>query len=299
MHSTSDARSMNNRVALGTVQFGQQYGVANRVGKVSAPEVKTILAYAWSAGIDTLDTAARYGDCERRLGTTGVSNWKVMTKLPHLPHPCPDVPGWVRASMEGSMARLQIATLDAIMVHRSEDLAGPDGEALYRSLLESKAEGRVRKIGISISRPAEIDTVWQRFRPDLVQAPLSVFDRRLEVSGWLARLHAAGTEIHIRSIFLQGLLLMAPEERPAYFAKWASVWERWHEWLRDQSLTPLQACVRFALAQRTVARVVMGFESLKQLQVTLQDARGDALATPCSLGSEDENLVEPGRWRLN
>lgn len=85
------------RLALGTAQFGMRYGVANRVGQVPAGEARRILERARTAGMDTLDTAAAYGASETLLGSVGVADWIVVTKLP----PCPRgarmcTPGCVR-----------------------------------------------------------------------------------------------------------------------------------------------------------------------------------------------------------
>lgn len=99
---------MIERLALGTVQFGLAYGVANRVGQPSEDSAAAIVAAARRAGIDTLDTAIAYGDSERRLGEIGVDGWRVVTKLPPMPAGTSDVGEWVRRSVDGSLARLGV-----------------------------------------------------------------------------------------------------------------------------------------------------------------------------------------------
>lgn len=290
---------MNSRLALGTVQFGLSYGVANRSAPITQEDAEAILDCAWTAGINTLDTAAVYGDCEQRLGEAGVARWQIVTKLPALPPSCPDVRAWVRECVDRSLRRLRITKLYGLLVHQADDLRGAQGEALYEGLLGLKAEEKVRKVGVSIYEPAQLEAIWQRRQPDLVQAPFNILDRRIVTSGWLERLRGAGTEIHVRSVFLQGLLLMAEEDRPAFFSRWEPLWQQWHGWLRREQLTPLQACLRFALTQGVVDRVLVGVDSLEQLQATVGSIEGAAVNPPNALASDDADLLNPSRWSLS
>ena len=47
---------------------------------------------------------------------------------------------------------------------------------------------------------------------DIVQAPFNLIDRRLIETGWLEKLNMSNIEVHCRSCFLQGLLLMDREK---------------------------------------------------------------------------------------
>ena len=287
---------MINRLVLGTVQFGLPYGIANQAGQVSLAEATKIVDHAWKRGLDTLDTAITYGESEQRLGEIGIAQWQVISKLPAVPESCTDVAEWVCESVLGSLQRLKVPRLRGLLVHHPHQLLGPQGSALYRALIAIKDEGRVEKIGISIYGPDELDTLWPHYQFDLVQAPFNIVDRRLAASGWLARLRQAGAEVHVRSVFLQGLLLMEAAKRPATFNRWEPLWQHWHRWLERQALTPLQACLGFALAQPGIDRVVVGVESLAQLQETLVSMETPAVEPPMTLVSEAPDLVNPSRW---
>jgi len=286
------------RIALGTAQFGLPYGVANRRGQVDRADLAAILDRAQVAGIDTLDTAMAYGDSEQRLGESGVGQWRVITKLPELPDACADVAAWVRKSVHGSLAKLNLVRLRAVLLHRPLQLLGPQGPALQAALVALKDEGLVEKVGISVYGPADLDALWYRFQPELVQAPLNVLDRRLLTSGWMARMHAAGTEIHVRSVFLQGLLLMDSASRPAMFSRWQPLWDRWTRWLSEASVSPLHACLGLALSQPEVSRVVVGVDSLEQLKEILAAAVDANPVPPAELVCNDADLLDPSRWAL-
>jgi aryl-alcohol dehydrogenase-like predicted oxidoreductase len=135
-----------------------------------------------------------------------------------------------------------------------------------------------------------------RIKLDLVQAPFNVLDRRLEFSGWLTRLAQENVEIHVRSIFLQGLLLMNNETRPAMFAKWTPTWARWQDWLDEQQVAPLRACLGFALSVPHVDRVVVGIDSVAHLREILDCMTVPVVSPPPGLMNGDPDLINPSRW---
>lgn len=289
----------NNRLALGTAQFGLPYGVANQVERVTRSEAERILDHAWSAGLETLDTAIAYGDSEQRLGEIGVGQWHVISKLPPVPESCTNVAGWVRESVAASLSRLKVKKLRGLLLHRPQQLLSAPGQTLYAALDAVKTQGLVEKIGVSIYGPEELDALWPHFHFDLVQAPFNILDRRLSTTGWLTRLKQVGTEVHVRSVFLQGLLLMHSASRPSYFQRWQPLWAQWHQWLADKNLTPLQACLCFVLAQRQIDRVIVGVDSLKHLQDILAVAEETGIEPPANLISADLDLINPSKWKTS
>lgn len=285
------------RIVLGTAQFGLPYGVANTQGQITPEEGRKILGLASEAGIRTLDTAIAYGGSEAALGELGCDAWQVITKLPALPDDqLPSPAGWVAAQLAGSCARLKKDRLHGVLLHRPAQLLAPGGEALYRALIDARASGQVEKIGISIYAPEELDALPPAMSFDIVQAPLNVLDRRMYDSGWASRLCRTACELHVRSIFLQGLLLMQQEARPARFDPWLPVWQTWHRWLADNRLSALQACVRYALQLPDVTKLVVGVDSAEHLAQILAAADGDLPPLPEALNNVAPILLNPALW---
>jgi aryl-alcohol dehydrogenase-like predicted oxidoreductase len=290
---------MSRRLALGTVQFGLRYGIANQTGQVDRDAAASILEHAWAAAMDTLDTAIGYGQSEQRLGDIGVARWQIISKLPPVPADCADVTAWVQESLDGALARLRVPRLYGLLLHHSQELRGPHAAALYRALITAREQGTATKIGVSIYAPEELDALVPQFSFDLVQAPFNVLDRRLSSSGWLRRLTDAETEVHVRSVFLQGLLLMSADRRPPRFAHWEALWRRWHDWLRETQLAPVQACLGFVLSQPEIARVVIGVDTLTQLTEILRAVDAPCALPPPELMSADPGLIDPSRWSVS
>jgi len=284
------------KLALGTVQFGLPYGIANQVGQVTRTEAKAMLQLALANGIDTLDTAIAYGDSEMCLGEIDTHGFKLVTKLPAVPSDCADVGAWVRQQVGASLSRLGVTNVYGILLHRPEQLLGFNGAALYQALQALKDNGRVQKVGVSIYAPNELAALTQHFHFDLVQAPFNLVDRRLYSTGWLQRLKDDDVEIHTRSAFLQGLLLMAQADIPSKFSPWSGLWQTWHRWLADHNGSAVQACLAFQLFFPEVDRVIVGADSVIQLTQIVSAANGQLISDLPDLQCENENLINPVNW---
>lgn len=287
------------KLALGTAQFGMQYGVANHAGQPSEVEVKQILKIASSHGINTLDTAIVYGDCEERLGRIGVPNWQIISKLPVFESDSSNIYEEVRAVVRESLQRLGVERIYGLLLHRPEQLLEKNGDALYRALEQVKKDGLIQKTGISIYDPASLEIILPNFNFDLVQTPFSPFDQRVILSGWAARLKSLGIELHVRSIFLQGLLLMQNGKRPNQFDRWSPLWTRWHEWLHDMHITALQACLGFVASFPQIDRILVGVENASQLLEIVEGIQRPNLVIPDEFCSTDLDLINPANWSLS
>jgi len=285
------------KLALGTVQFGLSYGVANNSGQVNTDEARTILQYAKDVGIDTVDTAIAYGNSEERLGEIGLQNLRIVTKLPEIPITKTDTESWIVEQFKESLERLKIDRVTGLMLHHPNQLADENGTEIWNSLNILKKIGMVGKIGYSIYEPEELEPLWDQFRPDIIQAPYNVLDQRLRKTGWLERLHDSGVEVHARSVFLQGLLLMNSENRPSKFDRWEQLWGAWDNWLDSQQLDPVEACLRFVVSDSMIDRVVVGVETVDQLrEIVTKASYASVLKIPDVLTVEDKNLLNPALW---
>jgi aryl-alcohol dehydrogenase-like predicted oxidoreductase len=284
------------KLALGTVQFGLDYGVANTSGRVPTHEANAILLRAKSCGIDTLDTAIAYGDSEAVLGQIGIDRWKIITKLPAVPRDNKNVNRWVFDHIQQSMTRLRVTQLYGVLLHRPSQLLEGMGLSLYEALQSIKSVGWTEKIGVSVYDPTELYPLFDAYALDLVQAPLNILDRALVESGWARKLQSAGVEVHTRSAFLQGLLLMPPHKRPAKFNRWAQVWNVWDSWLQQVGLTPLEACMRYLTHLPTIDRVVVGVDTVAQLNQIIEAAEGECVSLPEFDSLEDPRVINPASW---
>ncbi len=287
---------MSSKIALGTAQFGLKYGIANDSGQVSEGQAQAMIDLARASGIDTLDTAVVYGTAERLLGKLGVADFRVISKVPALTDAVDSVTAWMQSEVAASLDRLRLPRLHGLMLHHADDLAGPRGDEVAHALLDLRERGLVERVGVSIYRPGQLPAVMERLAPDLVQAPMNVFDRRLARSGWLDRLCASGTEVHVRSIFLQGLLLMPPDRITARFEPWRPTLAAWAAWSAVRGVALTTACMAHVLSYPAISRIVVGCDSPDQLSEIVRDASAQPHAAPDEFAIDDERLINPATW---
>ena len=135
-------------------------------------------------------------------------------------------------------------------------------------------------------------------RIDLVQAPLNLIDRRLETSGWLSKLNQEGVEVHTRSTFLQGLLLMPRDKVPEKFKAWNFLWDKWAAEIEEHKISAVAACLSYPLHLSEVNRVVVGVESVEHLKKLVTASK---IQPPqydfSSMVSQDQSLINPSNWK--
>ena len=190
------------KLGLGTVQFGLDYGISNKNKKVNKEEAYNILNIAINAGVDTIDTAATYGDSEVVLGSVLLNTDKlnIVTKIP-LVQGETNKKQIIQESFFQSLQKLNKNSVYGLLVHHSSDLTGEEGDLVLEAITDLKKSGKVRKIGVSVYDSQSIDEVLKLFTPDIIQLPVSIADQRLIRSGHLKKLKQKGVEIHARSVF--------------------------------------------------------------------------------------------------
>ena len=237
---------ISERLALGTVQFGLDYGISNSTGQVTQQNAKDILETAQQAGIMTLDTAAAYGTAETVLGLFAVDKFQVITKFVPSADETPTI-ATAQTHLYRSLKRLNRNKLYGLLIHDPAILLSPGEDAVFAGLERVKANGLVEKIGVSAYAPEEINTLSARYALDLVQVPLNPLDARWDRT--LQELAADGIEIHIRSLFLQGVLLMSYNKLPDFLSRHRPLIRKWHTWCQDNNISQLTACLRLFAPQ--------------------------------------------------
>jgi len=284
------------KLVIGTAQFGMRYGISNQRGELSIGGIKAVLELAKKNGINRIDTAINYGRSESKLGKAGVDAYKIISKLPPLPPDINCVGKWIEDCLKNSLDRLRIKQLEGLLLHKPTDLLGDFAQDLYRGLQYCKEKQLVRKIGVSIYDPSELSIIISSYPVDIVQVPFNLVDQRIKSSGWLYRLKNDGVEIHARSIFLQGLLLMSREQRPKVFNRWNGLWNKWDQWLSEHQMTRLKSCLNFVCNHKQIDRVIVGVDSTEQLREIIKNAKMSCHFSPPTIICDDIDLINPSRW---
>lgn len=288
-------------LVLGTVQFGLDYGVTNERGCVPPEEVESILRFAYGHGVTRLDTAQNYGDAEQVLGQVMDPEWsfEVSSKLPGCGHhPLEDQSlGQWDFLLQRSLEQMRLERIDCLMVHSAKDLLRPDRDLLLQWLHRVKEQGLIQRIGASLYHGVPVERLPLESL-DIVQLPISVYDRRFIDDGTVELLKGSDVAIQARSLFLQGLVLAAPEDWPDWVDA-GDLDQHRQFWLalQDVGLSPLEFAYQYVRRLPSLDSLVVGVTCLAELEsiVRVHDAGpalDQSLAPPCF----SDPLLDPRTW---
>ena len=261
------------KIGLGAAQFGLDYGVSNIHGKTTKHEVLTILQLAYENDISLIDTATSYGNSESMLGEVITNDdWKFVTKTPHF------VDGYLdnthveqlKESFNQSLIRLGQKKIYGLLLHSCDDLLKPGGRLIFREMERLREVGMVEKIGVSVYSSKQIEAILGKFNIDLIQLPINIFDQHLFVDGWLEKLKNKNVEIHARSTFLQGLLLMPRTSIPTYFLPIKEKIELFSKSAQELSLSKLELALGYVMGINEIDKIVVGVNTIEQLREIIE-----------------------------
>ncbi|MFC5271738.1 aldo/keto reductase [Adhaeribacter terreus] len=247
------------KIALGTAQFGLNYGISNQTGQSSFDTVCEVLNKAQTLGIETLDTAAAYGNSETVLGEaltkTGTS-FNIITKLS-------GKEGSVEKTVGNSLKKLQSKSVYGCLFHDYN--SWKQEPQLLNELQKLKAEGKIQKLGFSLYYPQQAEELLEKnIAFDLVQVPYSLFDQRFETV--FKKLKKVGVEIHSRSVFFQGLFFLEPGKTSPYFQEILPQIAAVKAFAEKQNISLNLLLLGFAVLNSAIDKIVIGVENAMQLE---------------------------------
>ena len=297
--STSGEASRSNewrkKFGLGSAQLGLPYGINNANGKIARCEATSILSLALRSGVELIDTAAAYGDAEDVLGSLGkMGSFQVVTKV----HPNAHTPTDVEASVNSSLRALRLTRVHGVLVHDTIDFFKDKDN--WSSLLRMRQCGVIGKIGVSVYRPAELESLLdQGFEIEVVQVPFSVLDTRFRPL--LPQLKMAGIEVHARSLFLQGLYFVDVARMPHHFSSISDALIRISAIARRLDISLPALLLTYVAQEPEVDRIVVGVDSAANLIENLCSLENSAACAEAvhelrSMGLSDETVLLPMNW---
>lgn len=289
------------RMMIGSAQFGMNYGIANHDGQLATGEIEKILQLAAAMKINYIDTASAYGASESILGKLANPEFKIVTKLSSLDLEIDDINDHVINQCFLSLKKLQRETCEGLLVHHANDLLGPKGEQVYDALSELKKIKKIKKIGVSVYSPEQVYALLDRFKLDIVQFPLNIVDQRFIQKPLLEKMKGSGIELHARSIFLQGLLLMKNDNIPDYFKQIKPLLQTFNEECQSKGLQPRQALIEFITSIKEIDHFIVGIDNHHQFSEIVTDLLN--CKTNCRIQfsqyeCNDPNIINPMNWKM-
>ncbi len=286
------------QLALGSAQFGLNYGISNSTGQVNAETISAILQQAKILNVNWLDTAQLYGSAELNLGRLAISQqFSIITKLPELTEDA-----GAHKALVCSLQRLNRQNVDTVLLHRPEQLRTSSGSFFYEQLRELKNLGLCKRIGVSVYSPLELKYILDNFQIDVVQLPMNLFDQRFFQHDLLEHCASIGVSVHVRSLFLQGLLMMTT--RPLWTLAYNEAFQKMENLCNEFNINKLTLAFIVLRLAPAVELGVVGCTNIQELleidkawKLSEVHVKNQNLVKSIKeLSQADDNLINPLRW---
>jgi len=285
---------MLNKIILGSANFNQTYGI--RKNSIKKNDIKKLFNLAIKNKIKLIDTSPSYNESEKIIGKLNNKRFKIISKIAKLPKNIKkvEIKKKLRENVIISLRKLKIKKFECLLLHNANSLLSKNGNEIYKSLQDIKKIGLTKKIGISIYDYKTLGKILNRYKIDLIQAPLNILDQRLITTGWQKKIKKKNIEIHVRSIFLQGTLLIKKSKLPKNLKKFKKEWSAWEKWISENKVNPLHVCLLFILNQSKLDGIVLGCDNINQFKQILKIKKRKFLMPKFNI--RNIKLIDPRKW---
>ena len=290
------------KLILGTVQFGLDYGINNQNGKTPEEKIQKILDEAFSRGIRILDTAEAYGDSQNRIGNyhkSSTNRFDVVTKF------CAkeEVTQSFRISdhILKDIAILEVDRLYAYMFHSFSDFKNYF-EHFKEELLEMRSIGKIQKIGVSIYTNEELQEVLDSSEIELIQLPYNLLDNHTQRFQILRQAKYKGVEIHTRSAFLQGLFFKPLSTLSGNLLNLQKDLERLNDFCESENIDMATLALNYPMSKPYIDKVLIGVDTVEQLQQNIgaiSSYKNTSLFEYIDqIAIENNKILNPSLWKV-
>lgn len=280
------------KIIIGTAQFLDNYGINRKEKKIDKASKKSIVKNSISNKFFYFDTSNAYSTYDKIF--KNINGQEIILKI-HVPKNIKNFTPWIIKITKLYKKKFNVKTFYAIMIHNEFVLKDKNFNNFYKCLIDLKKNNFTKKIGISIYSFKYLLNILNRYKFDIIQCPFSVVDRRLLENGLLNKLKKKKIEIHVRSIFLQGLLFKKKFYK--YFLKYTSKILRYQTWARVKSISVFESALYFVLNYPMIDKFIIGIENKNQIE-KLKKAIDNYryMKHPVAFKSNDLKLINPNNW---
>jgi aryl-alcohol dehydrogenase-like predicted oxidoreductase len=281
---------LKSRLVIGSANFTKKYG-ADSI-KINHKEKKKIINLAQKNGIYKIDTAKSYL-VDKNIFKNIDKKFRFFTKV------IPDS-RWIsleycQKQLEDHFKIFNNHKVETLLFHDIKPLLIKNGSEIFKNLELLKKKKYFQKIGLSIYNTNYLDKIVSNYNFDVIQCPYNILDKRILTTGWFEKLKGLGIEIHIRSIFLQGLLVNKTVYNKNYFKNWKNFFFEWFKNLENNNITPIDYCLS-DLLNYDFDKIIIGINNSKNLKEIINFKTIDKNKM-INFKISDTKLIDPRNWK--
>ena len=294
------------KIILGTAQWGSNYGIANKSGKINLKEIEKIVNFCFDNDIKLYDTARRYGNTEKIFGKLNkkyAGKTKIISKIKDF--------RLGDTHFDKKKIRELILTthkntfqnnIEGMLIHDDDLLDNKYFPYIWEVLSDLKNEFRIKKIGVSTYKYNINIKLLKKYRFDIVQLPFNIYDQTRLNTGFIKKLNDNNIEIHARSVFLQGILLQDYRKLKGIFYSIRDHQKKMHNFLKQNGMTKIEGCLS-AVIQNDIQKIIIGCDSLGQLKEIhksfINIIHNSNFKNLKKFSINDMKIINPSLWKIN
>ena len=279
-----------NKVIIGVTQFGLNYGLLNQYNPNKKKKLKQVINFSKKKGINSIYTSKYYGNANKFLATENLKNFTIYIKFKSQDL----LKNFFLRELDKIKKKLKKNDL-ILMLDRFENLTNRERLKIYNILIDLKKDKKINRFGYSIYSFKNLKKICYRFKPHILQCPYNVIDRRLEEKNLLQFSKINKIEIHVRSIFLQGLLILHYSKHPRKFTKWKKIFKKFDNQIQHYKISNLEGCLNFIEKNKYIKKILLGVDNIDQLKEICSFKYNGKIKFP-KIYIKDERLINPSKW---
>jgi len=281
-----------NKLVIGAANFSKPYGLLG--SKLNLNVFKKICkTYNKKNCTLTLDTAISYENSYKIISKISDIRLKIITKFPLTKKKVSLVD--VREMLNNDLQKLKQKKFYAVLIHNTNILRTKNGKNIYKFLLQLKQEKLITKIGFSIYKTKELKRFYKKYKPEIIQLPINLFNQEFLESGWLKKIKKDQVEIHARSVFLQGIILNS-ENKIFKNNPFKNHFLLFHKWMIKNKINAFDSSLNFISQIKYLDKIIIGINSFKQFEKILNFKTKKGNFNYRALKSTNQKLINPSKW---
>ena len=246
---------------LGTANLGFAYGIGNST-EFRIENSAKVIEEAFRNKILKIDTAPDYGTAHKLISKySSQSGLKITTKISSK---VDFNEKSILSHIQESLIKLNQKKVHTILFHDPIVTNKSNFNNVVNAILDS---GMTSNVGVSVYEIGEIlDAIENCPRISTFQVPENILDRRLRNNTELVNLYNSGIKFTVRSIFLQGLILMEPAVIPIKFRKYEELFKKMRRIALENEITLVDLCLNYAFSIPWMNNVLISAATPTQLK---------------------------------
>jgi aryl-alcohol dehydrogenase-like predicted oxidoreductase len=294
-------------ILLGTAQWGLDYGVANTVGKIKQNEINKIIEYCLQNRINFFDSARDYGNSEEIIG-------KLNKKYSGQIRTVSKIKNFNLKNIDFDKKKIRELILlthkntfqnciEGMLIHDDFLVNHKYFNNLWQVLIELKNDGKIKKIGFSTYRNNFDKKILEKYKPDIVQLPYNVYDQSRSNNGFFKKLKDKNIEIHVRSVFLQGLLILNYKKLNSAFSNIIEHQKKMHHFFKNNGMSVIEGCLKIVVQNKYIDKIILGCDNVLQLkeihQAFLKVTNLSKNINFKKFMISDKKIINPTLWKID